>query len=495
MREREVKLAAPEGFQLPDLGGLRDRVVVVPQKEQRLSTVYFDTDDFRLARWGLSFRYRAGEGWTVKLPGEDSGALLVRDEVVFEGSPTTPPRGSVELVQGYLRRAELVPKFRLRAVRRGVLLNDVQGRLIADLVDDRVSVLDGQRVVGRFRELEVETTDDTPSGLLKALLLRLRAAGAGAPDPTPKYLRAIGGPDMVSPEIVRVALSRSASLGEVVTHAIANSAIRLLRYDPVVRLNTDPEGVHHARVATRRLRSDLRTFRTVLDQESTAALQEELGWLGRELGAARDADVLLERLTARVGELPEASAEGASRVIGALAERRAQAHAGLLQALRSDRYLDLIDQLIEAAQTPALVEEVAGRGATKALPPIVRRAWRTLDKYVKALPDQPSDEELHRVRILAKRCRYAAEASAPSLGKRTHKLANAARGLQDVLGELNDAVVARRWLRDWAVHTRSGAGGFAAGELAALERAAAHEARSQWPKVWKRLKANRPTRS
>jgi CHAD domain len=141
----------------------------------------------------------------------------------------------------------------------------VQGRLIADVVDDRVSVLDGQQVVGGFRELEVETTNDTPPGLLKALLLRLRAAGTGAPDPTPKYLRAIGGPDIVSPEIVLVAPSRSASLGEVVTYAIASSVIRPLRHDPVVRLDTDPEGVHQARVATRRLRSDLRTFRTVLD--------------------------------------------------------------------------------------------------------------------------------------------------------------------------------------------------------------------------------------
>jgi hypothetical protein len=124
MKEREVKLAAPEGFQLPDLGGLRDGVVVVPRTEQRLSTAYLDTDDFRLARWGLSFRYRAGEGWTVTLPGDDSGALLVRDEVVFDGSPTTPPPGAIDLVQGYLRRAELGPKVRLRAVRRGVVLND-----------------------------------------------------------------------------------------------------------------------------------------------------------------------------------------------------------------------------------------------------------------------------------------------------------------------------------------------------------------------------------
>jgi hypothetical protein len=167
MKGREVKLGAPEGFQLPDLGACATVLSLCPGKSSERSTVYFDTGDFRLARWGDSFRYRAGEGWTVKLSGDDYGALLVRDEVVFEGSPTTPPRGAVDLVPGYLRRAELGPKVRLRTVRRGVLLNDVQGRMIVDVVDDRVSVLDGQRVVAGFREREVETTGDTPSGLLK----------------------------------------------------------------------------------------------------------------------------------------------------------------------------------------------------------------------------------------------------------------------------------------------------------------------------------------
>ena len=492
MKEREVKLSAGEQFQLPDLSGLLDGVAATPRKDERLSTVYVDSDDFRLARWGLSFRYRAGQGWTVKLPGEDSGALLVRDEVVFQGSPRTPPPEAVDLVKGYLRRAELRPQVRLRTLRRGVLLHDTQGRLLADVVDDSVSVLDRQRVVGGFRELEVETTDQTPPGLLGTVIARLRAAGAGAPDPTPKYLRAIGGPDMASAELVSGPLGPSASLGDVVTRAIADGVVRLVRHDPVVRLDTDPEGVHQARVATRRLCSDLRSFRAVLDPHWGAALRQELGWLGGELGAARDADVLLGRLTARAEGLSEASAEGARRVIETLAQHRAQAHSGLLEALRSDRYLDLIDRLIAAAQAPTLLEDKAGRAATRGLPPIVRRAWRPLERKVRSLTHPPSDEELHTVRILSKRCRYAAEACAPSLGKRTHKLASAARELQDVLGELNDAVVAERWLRDWANHTRSGPGGFAAGELAVLERGVARRARSQWPKAWNHLKTAAP---
>ena len=73
MREREVKLSAGEDFRFPDLSGLLEGVAAAPRNDERLSTVYFDSDDLRLARWGLSFRYRDGQGWTVKLPEGESG--------------------------------------------------------------------------------------------------------------------------------------------------------------------------------------------------------------------------------------------------------------------------------------------------------------------------------------------------------------------------------------------------------------------------------------
>jgi len=178
-------------------------------------------------------------------------------------------------------------------------------------------------------------------------------------------------------------------------------------------------------------------------------------------------------------------------VIAALEQRRAQAHAGMLKALRGDRYLALLDKLIEAAQAPALLEGKADRPATKALPPLVRKDWRALDKKVKALTDQPADQELHTVRILAKRCRYAAEVCTPVLGKQTRKLASAARDLQDYAPGAQRRR-RRRALPDWASHTRSTPGAFAAGELVALERAAAHQARSRWPQAWKRVNAVAP---
>jgi hypothetical protein len=131
MKEREVKLSAGEGFELPDLSGMHG-AVASPRAEHVLSTVYLDSDDLRLARWGLSFRHRAGQGWTVKLPGDAAGVLLVRDEVVFKGKAGTAPAAAVKplfergssgagrLLIGGERESEQAPG-RLRRFEPGVI--------------------------------------------------------------------------------------------------------------------------------------------------------------------------------------------------------------------------------------------------------------------------------------------------------------------------------------------------------------------------------------
>jgi len=138
-----------------------------------------------------------------------------------------------------------------------------------------------------------------------------------------------------------------------------------------------------------------------------------------------------------------------------------------------------------------LTAEAAGP-ASELVPPLVRRPWRSLERTVKALPRQPDDAALHDVRIRAKRCRYAAEAAEPVLGKRGAAFARAAADLQQVLGDLNDGVVAEGWLRTWASGRRASTSVFAAGELAALERASAAEARAAWLSAWKTLVAALP---
>jgi CHAD domain-containing protein len=189
--------------------------------------------------------------------------------------------------------------------------------------------------------------------------------------------------------------------------------------------------------------------------------------------------VLLERLRRRANELPAEEQTSAERVLTTLQQSRDGAHAELLETLRSDRYVALLDRLVEAASAPGFLPS-ADEPAGEAIPKLVRRPWHRLAKRAKALGDEPSNEQLHEVRIRTKRVRYAAEAAAPIVGKPARAFANAASSLQDVLGDLNDSVVAARWLDDWAARADDAEAARGAAALAALERSAALEQRRHW---------------
>ncbi|HYL07798.1 MAG TPA: CHAD domain-containing protein, partial [Candidatus Udaeobacter sp.] len=447
----------------------------------------------RLARWGVSLRWRAGEGWTLKLapPPAQEGhpmAVLERDELTFQGSSRKPPDAALEIVRAYVRRAELIPVARLTTVRRRVRLVDASGARVAEVVDDEVSVRDGRRVAARFREIEVESSGENGSdGILAPLVMRLRGAGAGAPDPTPKYVRALGPRAHEPPEVAADAVAPDAAAKDVIKSAFAESVASLLHHDPVVRTGGDPEAVHQARVATRKLRSNLRTFSPLLDPDWTEPLRSELGWLAMGLGAVRDREVLLERLRERAASLPHADSRSASALLKLLEQEIEGLRRKLMVDLDSQRYVDLLERLVDAAHSPKTTPE-ADQPASAILPSLAATPWRRLRSAVKQLPEIPTDPELHRIRILAKRARYAAEAVAPVIGAAAAAFAKAAARLQTVLGDHQDAVTAQAWLRSARVTGRKA---FVAGELIALERLDAEDARARWPKVWKALDRKR----
>jgi len=126
----------------------------------------------------------------------------------------------------------------------------------------------------------------------------------------------------------------------------------------------------------------------------------------------------------------------------------------------------------------------ADQPAGSVLPLLATGPWRRLRSAVRHLPDAPADMELHRIRILAKRARYAAEAVEPVVGVGAASFARAAAKLQTVLGEHQDSVTAQAWLRGSRL---SGRRAFVAGELIAVEHLAAEDARAKWLKVWKTL--------
>jgi CHAD domain-containing protein len=491
MDEREAKLAAPGEFELPELGGPDDGFLAEPQAPRRLQTTYYDTADLRLARWGASLRYRPGEGWTVKLPEGRYGVLLVRAEHVFQGDGRRPPAEAVDLVRAFVRTGQLAPAARMRTLRRPVELRDPAGARLAEVVDDEVQVLDGRRIVARFRELEVELAADADADVLKQVLDRLRQAGATAADePMPKYLRALAGRERVlGPEVVEPEVDGDASVEALLRHDLAAGILRLFRHEAGVRLGEDPEAVHQARVATRRLRSTLRTFSSLLDPEWTGRLRDELKWLADLLGAVRDTDVLLGRFQEHLAALPAADAKAGPRLLAGLIDQRDSARRALLRGMAQERYAVLLDDLVAAAAAPLLLPG-ADRRAAEIMPPLVAGPWKKLRKAVRKAGDEPGDDALHQIRIRAKRARYAAEAVEPVIGRPAERFADAAADLQDVLGDHHDAVVGEAWLRQAAGSARRDAA-LVAGLLIAAERASAARSRDGWRQVWKALDRKR----
>ena len=489
MIEREVKLVAPPGFELPDLtvAAAGRPVAVLPA--QHLRATYYDTADLRLARWGVTLRHRSGEEggavWTVKAPAGASGEVLARNEINLPGPAETIPPEALDLLRGFVRHAALGPVAELETHRQRTQVRDGEGRRLLEVADDSVAVRSGHDVTARFREVEVELDPgiDPDDDLLQAVVDRLRQAGAVPADAAPKLVQALGPPASAPAEVVPVELDRTSSAGDVVRAAIAAAVTRLLHHDVGARLGGHPEDVHQARVATRRLRSDLRTFRAFVDTTWTKGMREELRWLAAGLGAVRDTDVLLERLRHQVEQLPDPDGGPALGLLGRLEADRERARAHLLDVLASDRYATLVDELVHAAAAPRLTAEAAVPART-ALPEVVRRPWKHLDAAVAALGRQPADEDLHEVRIRAKRARYAAEAVAPVIGKPARKLASALAQVQSVLGDLQDGAVAEAWLRS-AAEQADGRQALVAGQLVAVQHRDMATARLGWRTAWK----------
>lgn len=484
--EKEAKLAAWPGFVLPPLHGCVPGLEIETDAPWVFDARYFDGPDLRLMRAGITLRHRAGEGgpegtWTLKVDRGPADGVAQREELVVAGPLGEVPSDFRARVRPWLRTAplEMVAHLRTQRGRTRLVRN---GSTVAEVDDDEVSVLVGEHVAARFREVEVESDDEV---VRDAVVHALRNAGAGAPDPTPKVVRALGPRARRPPDLAPLAVDRGSSAGDVLRAGIVAAALRIVEHDPVIRADVDPEGVHQARVGCRRLRSDLRTFRPLVDREWAEPLRAELRWLAGELGAVRDLDVLDHRLARQVTELPPADRPGAQRLREHLRSLRRDAVDAAVAALDSDRYLQLLDRLVEAASSPPTTAK-ADRDATQVLPKLARGAYDRLAAHVERLPSHPSDEALHDLRIQAKKARYAADVAVPVIGKQAQRYTKVLGRLQDVLGDLHDCAVAEASLRSFAAEVDLGAA-FAAGALAELQRVEAQELRHRWPAAWAAL--------
>ena len=485
MRETEVKFSVHASFMVPDFEGTPFHLE--EKKLLDLRATYHDTSDLRLARHGATLRYRTGEPegatWTLKLalPGADA---RVREERNFSGPPGTPPPEARDLVTAFARSEQLAPVARLRTRRRRWEV--VSGEeVVAELSDDEVSILEGRRVVARFREVELESKNDDLKHLEK-IAERLRGAGAVEAEPIPKAVRALGplataGPDLPAPRRVKP----SDPAGLAVQSAIAQGVRRLITNDPLARIG-EVEGVHQMRVGARRLRSDLRTFSDLINEGWREELSAELKWLADTLGEVRDLDVQQARLRSEADGLGESF----GTIFAEFVKRRDDARAAMMEALTSDRYKDLLERLIDAAREPALTTEAA-RACDEVLPPLVEKVWNNLKKHARELAGDSSDESFHAVRIRAKRTRYAAEAVGPALGKKSKDVqlfADLAAAVQEELGSHQDATVAQAMYYHFvARNQQDGPLCFSLGRLVERQAVKAHASKDRFFSVWDEL--------
>ena len=525
-QEIERKYDVAEDFRLPDLSV--DGVVVGSPVVHELSATYFDTADYRLARARVTLRRRTGgadAGWHLKLPRLDG----TRDEVHAPlGRSAKPPPSLLSKVRVHVRDAALQPVASIRTTRTAYPLVDAAAdggaaAVLAEVADDVVTAqaLGEQVTLTSWREVEVELVTGEPAVLdaVESALLDGGAVPASGPsklarvlaDRVPQGGAAAAGAATgregrgAKGKKARTVAKRTA--GDVVLAHVGAQVRALQNADPWVRAD-EHDAVHKMRVATRRLRSALSTFRPYVDRERTDPLRDELRWLAGVLGDARDAEVMHARLCASLEAAAEgqpaadqASSAAAERVDADLLGRYRQAHAEVVRVLDGKRYFRLLDGLDAVVADPPLSER-ASRPAAKELPARARRTWRALEALAAAADAaaDPGEREtaLHEVRKAAKRARYAGEALTPAFGADAAGFATAMESLQEVLGDIQDSVVTREELRAMAARAHAaGEDTFPYGRLAGLEearaarigedyadalRAAAKTARKSWPR-------------
>ena len=434
--------------------------------EVNIDNVYFDTKDRLLQRNRMALRVRQiARRWvqTLKISPKNGGALSTR------GEWETPARvlrgrGSIdlarlsesplpELLAKQKGRPGLEPMFRTKVRRTQWTVERGDASIEVSLDVGEISTeVEHQSLSEPICELELELKQARGEGGTEALIdlaLELLDVGGKSPPALTPVARskaergyqlaaqrpasAVKASAKAFVENITNRSTTAGSLRVVVAHGLAvltGNIERLLRYD-------DPEYVHQARVALRRVRSAIRLF----DREQhdvPRSLGDDLRWFARALGDARDWDVLADET---LPSLTDTLGVDAVKLLVARADaKRRQARARIRKAARSVRYATLVLNGERWCMTPVPASATL---LADAAAPALRIASKKLFKracFFAAL----APPQRHRVRILAKRLRYALDLFAVVLPKTaTERYIKALAELQDVLGHLNDAAVAK----------------------------------------------------
>jgi CHAD domain-containing protein len=503
--------AVDDAFELPSLTTLAAGAGLPPTTplsdgvaaEQRLDAVYFDTPDLRLAAAGLTLRRSTGatgSGWHLRLPADTGAGEEIRlppGRVPPGRTPRAVPDRLQSLVWALTHGRPLQPVARITTERTLRRLSDPTGQVLLEVADDRMtgrrlSTLDGSGVAAsapvHWRQLDVTAG---AADLTETLDACLRARGLRATATSTLTHVLDGGRPRLRParrKAERRRLTRKSAAGEVVLAHLRDQVDQVHAQDLPVRLDA-PDAVHKMRVATRRLRSALRTFGPLVDPADARPLRDELKWLAAELGAARDAEVMRDRVrTAIADEHPDLPVRaGAEAALAELDQVYRTAHDQVLAELDGDRYHRILLALSRLVEQPPPRKQ-ARKAAGTVLPGRVAGSYERVLRLVERAGALPAgaerDEVLHDARKAAKEARYAGESVAAVFGDDAGAFAAAMEDVQEALGEHQDSVLTRERLHELALRATSPEVAFLYGRLYAREEQRAGQLQQRFDAAW-----------
>ncbi len=486
--ELERKYHADGAAVLPDLTGIAGVATVTSPETTTLDATYYDTTDLRLLRAGITLRRRTGgadAGWHLKLPlGKDARTEL-RAPLGETDSP--PPQEFSTLLTARLRAAVLEPATRLTTRREQRRLLSAAGVLLVEVVVDTVRARefapDAEPI--EWQEIEVEWAEGAMP-VADEVDRRLGAAGIERAGHSSKLARALE--TRLAAVVPATIVGRRSTLTELLAVYLREQLSTVIEGDLAYRREL-PDAVHRIRVATRRARSVLAAY--AKDRQDVRSLIDEIRWLGIELGAARDVEVVRERVLARLAELAPQLNVGpvAARIDTHFSAETDAARGRALAALNSARYVAILESLDAIAAT-LRIGRADDLRATRVVPQLLDRMTETVDKRVKAVRRTSAGPErdalAHSARKAVKRLRYAIEAVRPLAPRRTDRVLITFIDLQNILGDHQDSIVAQRKLLQLATEAeRSGEGGFTYGALGQVESEIAADALRKLPAAWK----------
>ncbi|MTV38080.1 CYTH and CHAD domain-containing protein [Duganella radicis] len=445
-----------------------------PARVQQLTARYFDTPDLHLLRHGAGLRVRKENGeWvqTMKAGGSVQSGLHSRNEWEGQVDRAWPRLGKLRKLIGddehWLSvlgapdlKDRLEPLFVVDVQRHQWEVESAGNRIEVALDIGHIERKSRKLLVN---ELELELKEGDPAGLYAFALqllddIPLRISNINKAQRGYLLVRETGHAPFRAQALT---LDTDASLAEALPTVLGNCLEHIQRNEVAVVEGHDPETLHQMRVGVRRLRSALKLFARVAP--CPPALQEDIDWLGTQLGAARDWDVLLSSTLSRI-----AAAQLELQAL-ALETARAKRHEAA-QALLSPRYTRLMLTLGSwMLQTAPLLNGSASRFSRQSM----QHLHKALIKRANRMDDD-TPASAHRTRIAAKRARYALEFfHALYRDKGAHTYLKTLAAVQEELGQHNDVVVAERLLQELAQQHPQSAGAiqFARGYLLAYQAA------------------------